>query len=254
MATAPTVQTLDQIMAELQPGYTAQRGVIAKGIQNTNETYKASELALDAAKTQGFNQINEQATGKGTTFGGIPITEQADYLSTKYLPGKQAAKAKQQEDILTLEGQNAALDTDIRNRAFSSRENQVGAQNQWNLQQQEQEAAAEAARIDRDFRASQAEKDRAHETAKAAADRAASAAAQPKGLSGSELQKWASDFASSNDADGRKRMGIDKKISPSAYYAGFSDFYTQTGLGQDEYQAIMSKYVNTSHAQDYRLF
>ena len=179
MATAPTVQTLDQIMAELQPGYTAQRGVIQKGIKNTNETYKASELALDAAKTQGFNQINDQATGKGVgrAFSGLPIVEQADYLSTKYLPGLQQAKAQQQSDILTLEGQNAALDTDIRNRAFSSRETQVGAQNQWNLQQQAQEAAAEAARIERDFRASQAEKERAAQNARAAADRAATAKA-----------------------------------------------------------------------------
>lgn len=249
MATPPTVQTLDQIQAELQPGYTAQRGVIQKGILNTNETYKASELALDAAKTEGFNQINDQATGKGVgrAFSGLPIVEQADYLSTKYLPGKQQAKAQQQKDILTLEGQNAALDTDIRNKAFGSRENQVGAQNQWNLQQAAQEAAAEAARIDRDFRASQAEKDRAHQAAQAAANRAATAAAQPKGLSGSELNGWASNYV-------KGKQGSDKKISPSAYYAGFSDFYTQTGLGQDEYQAIMSKYVNTSHAQDYRLF
>lgn len=247
MATAPTVQTLDQIQAELQPGYTAQRGIIQKGIANTNETYKASEMALDAAKTQGFNQINEQATGRGLAFGGIPLEEQADYLSTKYLPGMQQAKAQQQKDILTLEGQNAELDTDIRNRAFGARENQVGAQNQWNLQQQAQDAAAEAARIERDFRASQAEKDRAHQAAQAAADRAATAAAQPKGLSGSELNGWASSYV-------KGKQGSDKKISPSAYYAGFSDFYTQTGLGQDEYQAIMSKYVNTSHAQDYRLF
>lgn len=142
MAKAPTVQTLDQIMAELQPGYTGQRKVIAKGIQNTNETYKASELALDAAKTQGFNQINTQATGKGTTFSGISADEQADYLSTKYLPGKQAAKAQQQADILTLEGQNAALDTDIRNRAQAIRDNQVSSVNAWNLQQAQIEATA----------------------------------------------------------------------------------------------------------------
>lgn len=247
MATAPTVQTLDQIQAELQPGYTAQRGIIQKGIANTNETYKASEMALDAAKTQGFNQINEQATGRGLAFGGIPLEEQADYLSTKYLPGMQQAKAQQQKDILTLEGQNAELDTDIRNRAFGARENQVGAQNQWNLQQQAQDAAAEAARIERDFEASEAEKARAHEAAQNAAERAAQAAAAPKGMSGSELNGWATNYV-------KGKQGSDKKISPSAYYAGFSDFYTQTGLGQDEYQAIMSKYVNTSHAQDYRLY
>ena len=58
MATAPTVESLDQIMAELQPGYTGQKGIINQQIANTDATYKASELALDAAKTQGFNQIN----------------------------------------------------------------------------------------------------------------------------------------------------------------------------------------------------
>jgi len=231
----PTVQTLDQIMAELQPGYAAQRNVIGQSMANTNETYRADELALDAARTQGFNQINEQATGKGIgrAFSGIPIYEQAEYLSTKYLPGKQDAKARQRDALLTLEGQNAALDADIRNRAFGARENQQSYLNQWNMQQQQQQAAAEAARLERGFQASQNAMNRAVQT--------------PTGMSGSELSRWASDYV-------KGKQGKDKKISPAAYYAGFSDFYTQTGLGQDEYQAIMSKYVNTSHSQNYRLY
>lgn len=162
----PTVQTLDQIMAELQPGYASQRNIIGQSIANTNETYKADELALDAARTQGFNQINEQATGKGIgrAFSGIPISEQAEYLSTKYLPGKQAAKAKQRDSLLTLEGQNAALDTDIRNRAFGAKENQQSYLNQWNLQQQQQQAAAEAARLQREFEARENSINRAAQT------------------------------------------------------------------------------------------
>lgn len=233
----PIVQTLDQIMAELQPGYASQRNIIGQSIANTNETYKADELALDAARTQGFNQINEQATGKGIgrAFSGIPISEQAEYLSTTYLPGKQAAKAKQRDSLLTLEGQNAALDTDIRNRAFGAKENQQSHLNQWDLQQQQQQAAAEAARLQREFEARENATDRA------------SQAATLNGLSGSELNLWASNYV-------KGKQGPDKKISPSAYYAGFSDFYTETGLGQDEYQAIMSKYVNTSHSQDYMLY
>lgn len=225
MANAPTVQTLDQIMASLQPGYQAQQGIIAQQSANTDATYKAQSLALDAAKTQGFNQINDQATGKGNTFSGLPTGEQANYLSTTYLPGVQQAQAKQNSDKLTLAGQAAALNTDMRTKALDTQNNQTQAVNQWNLTQAQIEAQA------RD----------------SALNRAASAAAQPKGLSGSELNGWASNYV-------KGKQGSDKKISPSAYYAGFSDFYTQTGLGQDEYQAIMSKYVNTSHAQDYRLF
>ena len=235
MATAPTVQTLDQIMAELQPGYTAQREVIGKGIANTNETYKASELALDASKTKGFNQINEQATGKGLAFGGIPIEEQADYLSTKYLPGKQAAKAKQQEDILTLEGQNAALDTDIRNKAFGSRETQVGSLNQWNLQQAAQEAAAEAARIQRDFTASEAAKDRANQNAQAAASRAASA---PKAVSPQQA-------ALSVISQG---LGGDGYVSPSTFQLA-RDLYKQAGGNTSNFATEFWKYTGAGAGQ-----
>jgi len=235
MATAPTVQTLDQIMAELQPGYAAQRQVIAKGIQNTNETYKASELALDAAKTQGFNQINEQATGKGTAFGGVPIEEQAEYLSTKYLPGKQAAKAKQQEDILTLEGQNAALDTDIRNKAFSSREQQVSSLNQWNLQQEAQRAAAEAARLERDFTASENAKSRAAENARAAAARAASA---PKAVSPQQA-------ALSVISQG---LGGDGYVSPSTFQLA-RDLYKQAGGNTSQFATEFWKYTGAGKGQ-----
>lgn len=236
MAKAPTVQTLDQIMAELQPGYAGQKGIINKQIANTDATYKANELALDAAKTQGFNQINTQATGKGASFSGVPQDEQLNYLATTYLPGVQKAKAQKQADTLTLQGQLAAIDTDIRNKAFGSRETQQSALNQWNLQMEQNR-----------FTAEQNERDRQARAAEAAANRAATAAAQPKGMSGSQLNAWAANYV-------KGKQGSDKKISPSAYYAGFSDFYTQTGLGQDEYMAIMSKYVNTSHAQDYKLF
>ena len=235
MATAPTVQPLDQIMAELQPGYTAQRQVIGKAIQNTNETYKASELALDAAKTQGFNQINEQATGKGTAFGGVPIEEQAEYLSTKYLPGKQAAKAKQQEDILTLEGQNAAIDTDIRNKAFTSREGQVQSLNQWNLQQEAQRAAAEAARLERDFTASENAKARAAENARAAAARAASA---PKAVS---PQQAALAIISQG-------LGGDGYVSPSTFQLA-RDMYRQAGGDAGQFATEFWKYTGANAGQ-----
>lgn len=238
MATAPIVQTLDQIQAELQPGYTAQRGVIQKGILNTNETYKASELALDASKTQGFNQINEQATGKGTAFGGIPVTEQADYLSTKYLPGKQAAKAKQQEDILTLEGQNASLDTDIRNKAFGSRETQVGSVNQWNLQQAANEAAAEAARLQRDFTATEAAKDRANQNAQNAANRAASA---PKAADKTQLVLGMLKEGMGGDgyvSPGTFNLARDVWVANGGTYKEFTDQYWRyTGGSSDQYKS-----------------
>jgi len=140
--TAPTVQTLDEIMASLQPGYAEQQGIIGKQIANTDATNKAQKLALDAAKTQGFNQINTQATGKGNTFSGIPVDEQANYLSTTYLPGVQKADADTNAAKLTLAGQAAELNTNQRTTALGVQENQTSALNSWNLNERNIAATA----------------------------------------------------------------------------------------------------------------
>lgn len=236
MANAPTVQSLDQIMAGLQPGYQEQQGILDQQIANTDVTNAASKSALNAAKTQGFNKINTDASERGVAFGGVPIDEQANYLSTEYLPGVQKADAQTKADKLTLGGQKAVLGTEQRNNALKMQGDQQGSLNSWNLQLMQNE-----------FSARENEKNRAAEAANSAANRAATAAASPKGMSGSELANWGANYV-------KGKQGTDKKISPSAYYAGFSNFFTQTGLGQDEYQAIMSQYVNTGHSQDYKLF
>lgn len=174
MANTPTVQTLDQIMAELQPGYSGQKSVINQQMANTDATAKAAQLGLDAAKTQGFNNINTQATGRGLAFGGVPLDEQYNYLSTEYLPGVQKAKAQQAADKLTLSGQLASLDTDARNRAMSTRDSQQSSLNQWNLQQSQLEAQAKLAREQAAATARENALNRAASAREAAANRAAS--------------------------------------------------------------------------------
>lgn len=234
MATAPTVQTLDQIMAELQPGYTGQRKVIAKGIQNTNETYKASEFALDAAKTQGFNQINTQATGKGATFSGIPADEQATYLSTKYLPGKQQAKAQQQSDILTLEGQNAALDTDIRKTALGTRDSQTSSLNAWNLQQASLEA--------------QARENAANRAAQAAEGRANRAASAPRNADKTQLVLSLLKEGMGGDgfvSPGTFRLARDTWVANGGDYKTFTDTYWKYTGGSSQ------QYKSTDRYKDY---
>ena len=145
----------------------------------------------------------------------------------------QRAQAQQQSDKLTFGGQAAALQTEQRNQALGIRQGQRSDLNSWNQVLQQQKFQSKESAKERQFTAKQNKLNRAP--------------APQKGLSGSQLKNWASKYV-------KGKQGGDKKISPSAYYAGFSNFYTKTGLGQDEYMAIMSKYVNTSHAQDYRLF
>lgn len=90
MATqAPTVQSLSDVYNELNSAYAGGRDVINEQISGLGEKYGAQRTALEAEKVQGFDTINEQATGRGMAFSGIPLDEQAKYLSTKYLPGMQ---------------------------------------------------------------------------------------------------------------------------------------------------------------------
>lgn len=132
MATAPTVQSLGDIMAELQPSVQGQVDVINQQKSANAAIYEAQRAGLDATKTQEFNRINDQATGRGMAFSGIPLNEQAEYLSTKYLPGVQASHAQQNADSLAYDRQLADMNTNMFNKSFDWRNQQVLTLNDWN--------------------------------------------------------------------------------------------------------------------------
>lgn len=239
MANAPTVQTLDQIMASLQPGYAAQQAIIGQQSANTDATYKAQNLALDAAKTQGFNTINDQATGKGNTFSGMPTNEQATYLSTTYLPGVQAAQAKQNSDKLTLAGQAAALNTDMRTKALDTQSKQTSDVNQWNLSQAQIDAAAKEGAANRAASAS---------AASAATNAAAAEQARNAGL--------LKDLTNNTGAYLASKQGGDNHVSPATWQHARQAWVAQGG-SVDAFNSTFSGYVNSgykTYASDYGLF
>jgi len=235
MATAPAVQSLDEIMASLQPGYAAQQAIIGQQSANTDATYKAQSLALDAAKTQGFNQINTQATGKGNTFSGIPSDEQANYLSTTYLPGVQQAQAKQNSDKLTLAGQAAELNTDQRKTALGVQQNQQSAKNAYDLQQEQLAAQAREGAANRAAQAS-------------AASQAASAAAQSQAA----LKTLTNNTYNLLNS----KKGADQHVSPSTWASARAQWVANGG-DIDSFNATFSNFVNSSYktyTSDYGLF
>lgn len=173
---APQVQTLAQVMAELNPAYAGQTSVIQQRQAGLGAKYDAQRTGITAEKGQGFNAINNQATGRGLSFSGIPIDEQATYLSTKYLPGMQQANYQQNEEDLTLQGQIAQIGTQQANQAFGEVSKQKSDLNSWNSARDAEAAAAREAEIQRQFTASENTKNRAASAAESAANRAASAA------------------------------------------------------------------------------
>lgn len=121
---APVVQSVEQIISDLNPAYQGQIDVLNQRRAQLPGQFEAQRQALGAEKVQGFNQINNQATGRGMSFSGIPLDEQANYLSTKYLPGLTALTQQENEQNLALDDALAKINQDRRLRAMDTRQSQ----------------------------------------------------------------------------------------------------------------------------------
>lgn len=228
---APQVQTLAQVMAELDPAFSGQEQVIQKKQAGLGAKFEAQKAGITAEKGRGFNAINNQATGRGGSFSGVPIDEQATYLSTKYLPGMMAADSQMNEEDLALQGELATIGTQKATSALSTIEKQKSDLNSWNMQQAQMEAQARENELNRRASASEAAASRAFQTSQ-------------QGPSTSAVTSHMNDWAS-------KRWGGDKRLSPTDFKAGYQEFFSFAGGSVDDYVAIMQRYVNNSHAKDY---
>ena len=77
---------LDQILTELNSVYAPQKQQYEQQIAGVDPQIQAEQAGLDAAKTDAFNQITTGANRRGLLFSGIPVSEQAKYLGSTYLP------------------------------------------------------------------------------------------------------------------------------------------------------------------------
>lgn len=175
MATAPRVQTLAEAMRDLDPAYASSRDMIAKRQQALPAKYDAQRAGIYAARGEGFNTINNQATGRGASFSGIPQDEQARYLSTKFLPGLQQADFQQNEEDLNLQGQLAGIDKEQRLGAQGRVDKQQSDLNAWNQMIAQQEFQARESEKQRQFQERQAAAERNFRASQSALTRAANA-------------------------------------------------------------------------------
>lgn len=165
MATPPVVQTLAQVMADLDPAYAGQTSVVQQKQAGLGAKYGAQKSALTAEKAEGFNTINDQAVGRGAAFSGIPVDEQARYLATKYLPGVQAADAQMNEEDLTLQGKIADINADKTKTAYSTVQQQNQNLNSWNMQEAQLAAQARENALNRTASANESAANRAAQAA-----------------------------------------------------------------------------------------
>lgn len=238
---APKVQTLAQAMADLNPAFAASKKIVNQQISGLGAKFDAQRAGINAARGQGFRDINNQATGRGGSFSGVPVDEQSTYLSTKYLPGMMEADFQQNDQTLTLQGRLAESDKEQRLGAIDTIKGQKSDLNSWNMQRMQQQFQSREAEKSRQFDAAQKAADRAFQASQAASSRAYDQSQQ--GPSNSQiigkLNSWT-----------KGKVGGDGKLSPSAFKSGYQ-VAAKYGMSVDDYVAVMQRYVNNNHAKDY---
>ena len=241
MATqAPTVQSLSDVYNELNSAYAGGRDVINEQISGLGEKYGAQRTALEAEKVQGFDTINEQATGRGMAFSGIPLDEQAKYLSTKYLPGMQQLDYQQNAEVLTMRGQLADIDKEQRLGAMSRIDQQQSALNQWNLTQMQIQAQAAEAEKQRAWQAEQNRIDQQFQATQNASNRAA------RSSGGSTMaQDWAARVGAAATVKGGYVSSTSWKALSREFVAGGYGSYT-------DFQKRFKNYVEPSQWKTYQ--
>ena len=168
-------QSLDQIIAGLNQAYQPQVDILNTERGGLGAKYDSQRTALDAQKVHGFNTINDNANAKGLAFSGIPMNEQANYLSTQYLPGMQKLTTQQNEDDLALQKSLASINSEKVLKATDIRQQQQTAYETYLENERQRAFQAEQTRLERANAAAIAAANRAASATIAAADRAASA-------------------------------------------------------------------------------
>jgi len=206
----PVVQSVEQIVADLNPVYQGSMDVIAQRRAQVPTQFEAQRQALGAEKVQGFNQINNQMTGRGISFGGITADEQSNYLSTKYLPGLTALSQQENDVNLELDDALAKINQDRQLRAIDTRAGQQKSLEAYLSEQRQMQWEREK------FNAQQS-----LERAKMAADNARQAAATPV------TYTWAKNGAGGYNTTG----GVDLATAVKSQGGGISNLVSLLSAG-----------------------
>jgi hypothetical protein len=222
---APTVQSLDQILAGLEPAYGASRSLYNQQLSTVPQQGQAVIAGLDTAKQNSFRDINTGANSKGLAFSGVPIAEQSRYLGEKYLPAVAGVQADTQKQTFTLQQALASLEADKYKTGLSTQQDQ-----------QKVLTAYQEAERQRQFEAQQKEADRQNQLKAAAANRA-------PGPSAGDIRK-ADVGAASSFLQSVK--GRDGKVSPDSWKQA-RDLWQSIGYSSAEFDKTFAGYRNPNN-------
>lgn len=129
-------RSLDQILAELRPTSQPQIDLLRQRQGAIPGQVAEEEKGLQAKQTQAFDSILGGARQRGIGFSGIPLSEQAKYTSTEFLPALARARQAGQDRAFGLEEAILGINAIERENAMNIRQ----------YEQQRYDDAQEAAR------------------------------------------------------------------------------------------------------------
>lgn len=142
---APTVRTLDQIIAEIDPVYSKQTDSIRQRQATLPGQIQAEEQGLQAKQTQAFDNILGGARRRGLGFSGIPLGEQAQYTASEYLPALARLRQTGREQAMSLEDAILGIQERRQNQALGMRQYEQQRFDQYEAEQRQLEAQRRAA-------------------------------------------------------------------------------------------------------------
>lgn len=222
----PVVQSLEQILAELETAYAPMKDIYGKQQGMIPQKYDNRRQGLEGARVKNFDSIATQANRAGMGFTGFTAAEQGDYLADKYLPGLQDTYLQQENESLGLQKSLAELEQDKRLRGMTTRQAQESTAREFAEKERDRQFQAEQARLSRE----------------ASARESAASRATPA-VSKGELRSGAIAFLDAG-------KGKDKKVSPERYLQAKA-LWVDSGGSASEFDSSFRNYVNEAHAQDY---
>lgn len=175
----PNVRTLDQLVAESNPVYDAQRANINSQVQTAQNANMAQEQGLAAAQTNAFADITQASARRGALFSGFTPDQQARYTSEKYLPALANLRAASQQTIQGLNNGLLDLNSQQLKDAQATREGDLTKLYNWQAAEADRKFQTEQANIAYQREMEKLRAQQKFEAAQAAASRAASTPATP---------------------------------------------------------------------------
>lgn len=242
---APAIRDLNALISEIGQSVAPQKQLIDADIANAQKAGDAQIAGMEARKDKTFGQIEQRASDKGMLFSGFSPDAQAEYTASTYLPALAALQEKIAATRSQLLGKKADLDTNVFEKAYQTREGDIGRR--FTYDEGERSRAFQAAENEkrRAFEADQNERNRQSQAALQRAQIAASRAASRAAASGNvpDIKAAITRFLD-------PLRGGDKKVSPKTFKRGL-EIWMGAGGAPASYYRTFQNYVNMSHSQDY---